>query len=84
MGWAVHSSDVSSNSVTVIFKFFENPRWFPEFKCYCLDMAPNSDRKRKHRVVCLSSCSSSEDSSDDDEVEEIRSYFHYQLFIYYL
>ncbi|KAI5588703.1 hypothetical protein BDE02_05G115600 [Populus trichocarpa] len=34
-------------------------------------MAPDSDRKRKRRFVCLSSSSSSEESTDDDEVEEI-------------
>jgi hypothetical protein len=70
------------------FLFFQNPM-VPRIQMslqqrILLDMAPDSDRKRKRRVVCLSSSSSSEESSDDDEVEEIRFYFHYQLFIYYL
>ncbi|KAJ6774431.1 SAP DOMAIN-CONTAINING PROTEIN [Salix purpurea] len=34
-------------------------------------MAPDSDRKYKRRVFCLSSSSSSEDNCDDDEFEEI-------------
>uniref|UniRef100_A0A6N2NB08 SAP domain-containing protein n=1 Tax=Salix viminalis TaxID=40686 RepID=A0A6N2NB08_SALVM len=37
-------------------------------------MAPDSDRKYKRRVFCLSSSSSSEDNCDDDEFEEISNY----------